>query len=830
MPIRKSQILAISIASIASSSALAQNDKPALEEVLVTATKREQSLQEIPLSVAAVTGEKLNETGTKTLADLTTLVPNIHFTQTGLSTQMRIRGIGSDNSQGFEQSVGVYVDGIFRGRAQLFRAPMFDMERVEVMRGPQSTLFGKNSIAGALDLITAKPTDELTGYLTGSYETEFGTKEITTVVSGPLSDTLRGRIALRKQDDPGYFENTYKNTDEPEQDIFSGRLSLEWEPNESTVISYIGERSTFDTVGRPIELTKDAGSTISASDPFKGGLSSLNYQQILTGVLQQPYFDSTQNYKRQTNDPEFSNNTATTHTLKMEWETDNGYTITSLTGHVEYDYNENCDCDFSPATIFDLDINEDYSQTSQEIRIASPLNQKVEWIGGFFWQSYDQTFDDLLRVPSDSIIVGSVADSVYQIAAANIVAANPTVTLAQAYAAARANPAAQQQAGIVAQDFGNSGITRDFTQDSNTQALFAQATWNIADSFRVIFGGRYTQESKAGSKEMHTVDLDTGNPQLINQAILPLPSAAIVYASDAFKVATEEYQGHDVQKTRSESAFTPLLIAQWDINNDISTYTSFTKGHKAGGFDPRSNQPTAFEFEEEKAKAYELGFKASTWENRNEVNVALYRTDYEDLQISQFDGAVGFNVGNAKETRVQGLEVDGRVAVSSHLIASYGVSLLDFEYVDFKNGNCYFGQAQFGVDTNGDGINECDYSGKSGVYTPDYTINLGFDYRRDLSRNLEFAAILDTQFVDGHQVHVNLDPEGEIDAYSLVGLRLQIGGEHWHAALLGKNLLDEEIITYSANAPLSESSFQTNTYYSFLNRPRTVAVEASFKF
>jgi len=815
MPIRKSQILAFSIASIASSSALAQNDKPALEEVLVTATKREQSLQEIPLSVAAVTGEKLNETGTKTLADLTTLVPNIHFTQTGLSTQMRIRGIGSDNSQGFEQSVGVYVDGIFRGRAQLFRAPMFDMERVEVMRGPQSTLFGKNSIAGALDLITAKPTDELTGYLTGSYETEFGTKEITTVVSGPLSDTLRGRIALRKQDDPGYFENTYKNTDEPEQDVFSGRLSLEWEPNDSTVISYIGERSTFDTVGRPIEITQDQGAVAGAP----GYNQTLQAIAPRFGGLAVPPFESELNYQRQTDAAEFSNNEMTSHTLKAQWDV-NGYTITSLTGHIEYDYQENCDCDFIPTNVFDLQLDEEYSQQSQEMRIASPLGGKVDWLAGVFFQRYDQQFDDLLRVPTGSILPGLVGSAYAEVPAlASFVL--PLIT-----------------------EFTNTGVARNFNQESLMQSAFGQLTWNINDEFRIIAGGRYTSETKEAHKELHTIDLSTGNPWQAPAGLMLPPGLTPpgIYASDTFKADTEEAAGitdlatgrvspgHDIEETRSESAFTPLLIAQWDISDDTSTYLSWTKGFKAGGFDPRSNRMSAFGFDEEKAKALELGFKTTTWEDRNEVNVALYRTEYEDLQVSQFDGAVGFNVGNAKETRVQGLEVDGRVAVSNHLVASYGVSLLDFEYVDFKNGNCYFGQAENGADTNGDGINECDYTGQSGVYTPDYTINLGFDYRRDLSRSLEFAAILDTQFVDGHQVHVNLDPEGEIDAYSLVGLRLQIGGEHWHAALLGKNLLDEEIITYSANAPLSESSFETNTYYSFLNRPRTVAVEASFKF
>jgi outer membrane receptor protein involved in Fe transport len=811
--------------------AIAQ-DAPALEEIIVTATKRPQSLQEIPLSVAAVTGDKLNETGTKDLAELTSLVPNIHFTQTGLSTQLRIRGIGSDNSPGFEQSVGVYKDGIFHGRAPLFRAPVFDMDRIEVVRGPQSTLFGKNSNAGALDLITARPTDALTGSLTASYEAEFGAAEITSVVSGPLTDTLRARVALRKADDPGYFENTFKGTDEPDQDISSGRFSFEWDANEDVLVRYAGEYNAFDVLGRPIEITQD----------LPNGLGA-NYSAILAS-LGQPALDSQQDYKRQTNDPEFSNNTSKSHTLTVEWDLE-GYTFTSLTGGVFYDYDENCDCDFTAASIIDLALAEDYSQYSQEMRISSPQGKKVEWLAGVFLQTYEQNFNDFLKLPSDSLIVGAVgaatASATYEAvvagAAANIAQAQ-NIPLEQARALAEQNPqvvatanaTAQGAAQAVVADFGDSGVTRQFNQQSNLQAVFGQATWNIADNFRFILGGRYSNETKLGTKEVHTVDIVTGENQPINPALTAngLPSAAVIYASDTFKADTEEFMGHNVRQTRSEPAFTPLIIGQWDINDTNSAYLSWTTGFKAGGFDPRSNRVTAFEFEEEKARAIELGYKATVFENRGEINLALFRTDYENLQVSQFDGAVGFNVGNAKDTRVQGLEIDGRVSLSRHLQANYGLSLLDFEYQNFKNGNCYFGQD--GVDTSGDGIEECDYSGLSGVYTPEYTINLGFDYRRDLTAKLNFAALLDSQFVAGQQVHVNLDPTGEIDAYSLVSLRLQIGGEHWHLALLGKNLLDEQVITYSANAPLSESSFGTNTFYSFVNRPRTAALEASFKF
>jgi len=289
---------------------------------------------------------------------------------------------------------------------------------------------------------------------------------------------------------------------------------------------------------------------------------------------------------------------------------------------------------------------------------------------------------------------------------------------------------------------------------------------------------------------------------------------------------------------------------EYDVNSDTMVYATYVEGFKAGGFDPRSNQagtfstPTQpantpdpdpfrfFEFEEETATSYELGLKTRLADGRGEANVALYRMDYDDLQISQFDGTAGFNPSNAAETRVQGLEIDGRWALTDELTANYGVSWLDFEYLDFENGNCYQGQTEGGTeDIDADGTFDlCDYTGKRGVYTPDYTVNMGLNYERSLTSNMTLSSFIDVQQVDGHQVHVNLDPQGEIDTYTLVSARVALEGENWMVALLGKNLLDEYIISYSANAPLSGSTFQTNTFYSTVRRPRTFALEGQVSF
>ena len=813
-------ILPALVAAITPYMAHADESELRLEEVIVTAQKRAQSLQDVPISVAAISGEKLEDAGIETLEELTAQIPNIHFTETGFSTQVRVRGIGSDNSQGFEQSVGMYVDGIYHGRAQLFRTPMMDMERAEVLRGPQSTLFGKNSIAGALNLTTARPTEELEGQVSLAYEPEYNGQELNAVVSGPLSDEFRARVAIRQFMEDGYFQNTFKNTDEPESDESAFRLSLEWDATDDLSLFLKAERNEFNTVGRPIETNFDV--SLQPGGP--------NYGQILAS-LGQPALDSQEEYTRQFDFDETSENVIDNITFNADYAI-NDYTLTFVTGLLDFDYDERCDCDYTASQILPLELGETYEQFSQEIRIASPTDGRFDWIAGLFYQDWDQTFYDDLGISSTNFL--------------------PTV----------ASRVSDENAGLAL--LADTALRRDFEQSSESWAGFGQVTWHATESFRLTLGARYTEEEKEASKILFLKDLDSNEP--LSSATNPLtPLIAQVYLG-VFGVEAEQtqvvipgpgaapiplaYAGHNVSKERKEEVFNPLVNVEYDINDDMMGYISYTTGFKAGGFDPRSNsvgsfstpdpfgdapaEPNPFqwfEFEEERAVAYELGLKTTLLDGRGEFNAAVYRTEYEDLQISQYDGRVGFNVGNAKETIVQGLEIDGRWALTENLGASYGFSWLDFEYTDFFNGNCYAGQPGQHTDVNGDGTFDlCDYTGKRGVYTPDYTLNASLDYRRPLFDGIDLKGFIDWQRVDGHNVHVNLDPRGEIDAYNVVNARIGFDADRWSVALLGRNLLDEYIVAYSANAPLSTNTFGTNTYYSVIRRPRTIAIEGRVTF
>lgn len=780
------------------------SDGPRLEEVIVTAQKRAESLQDVPLSVSAVSAEKIEQAGIENLEDLTYHIPNIHFTETGFSTQVRVRGIGSDNSQGFEQSVGMYVDGIYYGRAQLFRAPMMDMERAELLRGPQSTLFGKNSIAGALNLTTARPSDEFQGKVSYGYEFENAQKELNGMVSGPLTETLRARLAIRDYEEDGYMYNSYKDAHEPNSEESTYRLSLEWDAADALDLYFKAEKNEFSTIGRPIEITLD--------EPLAP--NGVTYAQALAAVGQ-PALEANQDYRRQFDQKETSDNEINNYTFIADYDFGN-YTLTAVSGWLDFNYAENCDCDDTASEILELALGEDYSQFSQELRINSAGGDTIDWIGGLFYQEWDQTFYDELSIRPSNLLNSAI---------------RPTLS--------------------------DTGLKRDFDQSSEAWSIFGQATWHINERTHLTLGARYTEEEKQAHKELNIFTPSTG-------ALLNDPLVALLYLS-VFRTETEqatvglapgtpptpvalEYAGHDVSKSRDETAFTPLINLEYDLFDDVMVYASYTTGFKAGGFDPRSNsvgnlasvpgtftsEPNpflSFEFEEERAKAFELGMKSRYGGGRGELNLALYRTTYEDLQISQFDGAVGFNVGNAKDTLVQGIELDGRWALTQDLTAAYGASFLDFEYKDFRNGNCYAGQTPDGASLDGDDIPDtCDYTGKRGVYTPELTFNSSLEYHRPITGDIEFTGFIDAQYVSGHNVHVNLDPKGEIDPYTLVSMRLALETERWSLALLGKNLLDEYIISYSGDAPLSQSRFNTRTFYSVVRRPRTLTLEGTLRF
>lgn len=803
------KIMRVCSTSLASAVALALQASnlhaaPALEEVLVTATLRTESLQDVPVSVSAVSGEKMQEAGIDKIEDLQAYVPNLSMSETGIGTNIYIRGIGSGINPGFEQSVGMYFDGVSYSRAQLTRAPFLDLARVEVLRGPQNILYGKNSIAGALSLVSARPGDEHEGSVSVLYEPDHGEEVFDLVLSGPLSDTLGARVAMRKRAMDGYIENLTLGRDEPARSESTFRAILDWEASADLSAMLKFELGKFNVDGRQIEIINDQPST----NPAFGGAS---YSQILVAQFgaDASVLNTGLDYKRSSNG-DYSNNRTRNLTLNVDYALGEG-TLTFITAALEYEFDELCDCDFTGANVFSVPFSEDYEQYSQEIRWTSPVGETFEHIGGLYYQSSNLDFYDSIVIDSP-IIPGAV----YARVRAQSLAAGDDAATADAK-------------GSAARDaISNTTSPRDFSSDAELWSAFWQTTWNVTDRLRATLGLRYSEEEKDGSRRLTVADLQ-GNER-------PLGTVDGVLAG-VFKI-----ERHDLDGEQDTEQLAPSLNVQYDATDEVMLYATASRGYKSGGFDARSNAspssaPNAaggvivgsFEYEEEEATSLEIGAKTSFWDGRAELNVAAFLTKYSDLQVSIFDGTLGFNVGNAGEAETRGIEFDGRVALTDELTMSAAIAFLDFEFTEFENGQCYQGQTP---DSVVNGVAYCDYKGKSNQYAADYSGNLAFNYTHSFGDAMEFRAATDFVFTDDYNSSQNLDPSQEQDGYVKVNMRLALADvkDGWELALVGKNLTDEEVVSYSNDTPLANSSFGSTNHYAFIERPRSIAVQASLRW
>ncbi|HEY5558211.1 MAG TPA: TonB-dependent receptor, partial [Steroidobacteraceae bacterium] len=687
--------------ALASAAAAAQ-ESTALAEIVVTAQKRAESLQDVPIAVSAVGGAKIAEAGIMKIEDLKNYVPTLFMTETAIGNNISIRGIFSGVNPGFEQSVGTYVDGVYRGRPQQTRAPFLDLERVEVLRGPQSILFGKNSVGGALNITTARPTEDFQAMVSALYEDRYDEQEVTAFVSGPFTDRFRGRLAARYREVDGQIENATLSTDDPSREETTARAWLEFDVNDNVTVSLKAETGEFDVTGRQIEIDQEIPA---AAGPFTG----LTYAQILTVFNQDPsVLNNTSDYVRSSNG-DFSNNDTDEYVLQADWQFGDK-TLTIINAYSQYDFSELCDCDFTGGNVFSVIMGEEFDQTSHEIRLTSPTGGKLEYILGAYYESSDLEFRDTIQVPLNSVLVP-------------ILNGNPAF-----------NGTPLQ--GIAGTAVAATGTPRLFTQDAKSYAAFAQLSWNMSEEFRTTLGLRYSKDKKDATRSLKITEID-GDPLVGLQAA----AAPSVYAA-VFNVRRTDL--HDLSGSRDENNLLPSVIVEWSPDDDTMMYASWSKGSKSGGFDARSNNPTVppgtactapntpagclpangigtFEFEEEDATSFEIGTKLRVGE-RFEINAAIYKTDFDDLQVSTFDGVLGFNVRNAGESEIKGLEIDMRWQATDSLQLFSSMAYTDFEFIDYI-GQCAFGQPSDA----GDGLN-CNYKGKTNEFVAPWVITAGGSY------------------------------------------------------------------------------------------------------
>lgn len=736
-----------------------------LEEVVVTAQKREQTLKDVPISISAVSGKTLENRSIDSLATLSSSIPNFFISENQIDSTLSIRGVTTGNNKGFEQSVAMYFDGISYGRSQLIRTPLVDLERVEVLRGPQPTLFGKNAIAGAINITSAKPTEEFEGKFSASYESEHEEAQALLVLSGPLSDTVRARVAASWRDMEGWILNEKLDRIEPQREETYLRAQLEWDASENLQINVKAESAQFDSYGYSME----------ALAPQDG------YNLVFAGPIA---VETEEDWVRASGDVQ-SINEMTNFVLTANYDYE-GFTLTSVTGFVEYDTDEILDLDYVGLEILDrTKQTEDYTQWSQEFRIASPGDEKINYIAGIFFQSGDVDV-------TDEVYLGSF-----------LALAGPPVSLMV-----------------------DSYWDRTFEQSSDLYSVFFQTDIQLSDRLELTVGARYSNEDKEGYRKVTIESLPTNSA--------PAPLLAALWAGVLNTGA------HEIDGSRSESSFDPLVRMSYDFNDNITGHVSYTQGSKAGGFDIRGNSipgtplvavPGTFEFEDEEAENIEIGLKMR-WD-RAELNATYYSTDYTDLQTNIFDGTLSFLVQNASSAEVRGFEVDGRYLLTDGLELYASFASLDYTFKDFKDSQCAYGEAP----TNGI---YCDRSGETAPYAPETTSNFGLDYTRGLSNGLVFDANLNVDTSSEYFITSNLDKNIDEGGYTKLSAQIGLGSEDgkWRLSIIGDNLTDERIKVIGGTIPLARTFVRLASggaldgiaYDAIYARPRNVAIKLDYTF
>ncbi|MEH6695828.1 MAG: TonB-dependent receptor [Hyphomonas sp.] len=791
-----------------------------LQTVTVTAQKREQSLQDVPISVVAKSGADIETRGIQRIEDLSLLVPNFSVQQDPIGDKINVRGIQSGNNAGLEQSVSTFVDGVYRGRAVQSRFSFLDIERLEVLRGPQGTLFGKNTIGGAVNITAAKPTDELAYSLAGTYTFE-GVEELKSegFVSGPLSDAVRGRLAFMYRDQSeGHVFNEFYGEDSPQIEDGAVRGQLEFDATDRTLILVRAELGDFQLDAQPFGI-KEAGplaifEAAGAFPVFAGDFGRTNIGSV------NPSLDFGSNGKMRGDSSEYM--------IRVEHELDKGE-ITAIASFSEYGFDRFLDADFSALDMLRFDEREEYEQTAFELRYASDLDGPVNFLVGTYYQDADLLAEGLtyFNVRQDGATNELAIDTFFNSACNFVVnqGADPTTATPCLFSGA-----IQAFDGTPLAYTDVNRINR-LDQSSELYALFGQVDWELTDTLELSLGLRYAEEEKSARQQAFATDFGTRNPNVALSDDATYLAASGGQLPSIFRLVAEA-TAHENDLGRNEDSFTWSANLSWTPNSDTLLYARAATGFKAGGFNSFAlgSDPDEAEYEEEEVLGFEVGGKLTLLDGAAELNGAVFTSEFENIQSAIFTGSTSFIVQNAAKATSSGIELDGRWAATDALTIVGSVAYVDFEFDEFPRAACTNAQLQvFRISLSqplatlqqcsAAGVNEL--SGQGSENTPEISASISLDHRVELFGRYELNSVLDVAYQDDQFRSGDLDPLGLQEAYTKANLTLVLGptAGNWDIALIGKNIFDEETFSYFNDTPVIEGSQQ------FIpDQPRTVGL------
>lgn len=712
------------------------SDNYGLQTIVVTAQRREASVQDTSAAISAFSGESLENGRVLSFEDLAGSATSLSFTALSpLDQEFNIRGITNTrlDSPSADQSIGIFVDDVYVGRSGLFNFDLFDIDRVEVVRGPQGVLLGKNVVGGAISIYSARPERTYGGSLTASYG-NYDEKLVKGHITGPLGDSFAGRLAFQVRNRDGFNFDIAHGVDLDNVDSVQMRGQIAFEPVDSDFSAVLIADYTNDDSNGFHSATVDGPAA--GSGPW-----STARRQVAAlrpgGLSIRESLPDWQTYKGDVNPtPQQLHREAFGLALNMSYDFDFA-TLTSITGYRNGEaFSVYDQTGIGPSNNFGIIVPllfrspvreaEDISQFTQELRLVSPEAEGsgFDWILGGYFQHDEVSKDDIIsfeiRVPVIPTLNGQSA-------------------------------------------WFNDGTNKSY-------AIFGQLGYRFNDMFRVVGGLRYSRDEKSGT--VQGLALETGDRFTPND---PVPSSPL-------SPTYVEGGGYTTDYSNSWDQFTPQVTAEFQPNPDILLYATYSSGFKGGGFEDDPANPAAAQssYDPETVDNFEIGGKFEFLGNRARLNVAAFSMRYKDLQVTQTSDVCLCNItDNAADAKIRGIEAEAQLVPLAGLSLSGGLTLLDTEYIDF-------------TDSVGN-VND----GKFLQRTPRYQWNLGARYTADIGDWVDgFSASVNYN----RQGRLSWNPEGSANepAYGLLSGRISISPTpDLTFSVWGRNLTDE---LYRVNA------------------------------
>lgn len=770
------------------------------EEIVITARKREERLIEVPAAVSAISPTQLSNANATDLSSISKLVPQLQITSAGSGNggSLVMRGIGSAaNDAGLESQVLINIDGIPSSRGWVTQTSFFDVESVQVLKGPQALFFGKNSPAGVVAIDSKGPGAEWEGFLRTGYEFVADERFFEAAIGGPLSPDWGARVAFRYGGMEGWIENRAQpiannplsplyptpgattNKRAPNQDSVAGRLTLEWHPSSDFTgelkiqHSYLDNKSGLTGQSQAVACAPGNAhpSTLGVQDPYMDCVADR-----YTALSAVPAELASNWSKMDSLDP-FLTNSSTLTSLKLDYEV-GPINITSVTGFSDYDVNGSGNFDSSSFIQIPSVVGEKFTSYSQEIRAESHFDGPVNAFVGIYFEKQEINAWNIARIPVSPI-------------PSRWIVPDPVTGKNEQYYS-------------------------DNTQVSKTISPFVQLSWNIMENLELAGGVRYTYETKKAK---------LGN-KFTNQGIAPggtSPSGA------AYRAAGDYLYG-DFKDTK----LSPELTLTWNPTENSTLYAAYRSGYKSGGFSitgvlVAGGTIDPLTYGSESSDGFDVGYKARLLDGRLILDLVGYRYEYEDLQRSILDiPTTTFIIQNAAGARVQGIEASASYDVTSELTLRLSAAYNSAEYSSYPNAPCYAGQtAAQGCITFGT-TRAQDLTGLVLPFAPELVATASFSYDTPITAGWNIGIDGSVDYNTGYVTADTHHPFEKQGAFFRLhaGLRLYETDGPLSFDLIGRNLTNEYILAGASAKVFGSPGDLTGV----IERPRQILLQVSYRY